>query len=225
MIIRDFISPLDSRKITSRHGFMYAVCARQLHYASETGKMGYTMQAIKAMQWGTDNHSIIKDWLSKNVPNHNFRFEQHYEREINSVGGIDLIGATYDVVSHKMAIEIKPKYSLKAYIQIRVQAFVNPTWDFYVFQYMDLFSKKPIRSILFPVQTGTEKDIAYVARIITALNHKPPRFPTANESNPVCRSCIFFDRCYSESESNWNTFGQIAKLYLSKLDHNSKSIQ
>lgn len=221
MIIRKFESPLDTHKITSRHGYMYAKCPRQLHYASKFGEMGYTLAEIKAMNWGTENHGVVKSWLSASFPEKEFKFEQHYERELpETIGNIDKIGATYDVTSHHMAIEIKPKYTIKAYTQIRVEAFVNPSWNFYVFEYIKLaISKGKIRlsDFLFPVQTGTEKDAVYVARIITALNHTPPRFPDAQPEHPICQTCLYKDRCYSTGDMSWNTFGLMTKPYLAKL--------
>lgn len=217
MIINEFKSPLDTHKLTSFYGYVYGKCPRQLHYASKEGQIGFNPDEIKAMHWGKENHLIIQNWLGREFPEKNFRFEQHYEREINPVGGINTIGATYDVVGHKMAIEIKPLYSIKAYVQIKIQAFVNPTWEYFVFQYLNVVWKKSIREIMFKVKSGTEKDSIYIARIITALNNRPPRFPFASKTHPVCKSCLFNQRCYDDSQMTWETFRNISQSYISKL--------
>lgn len=185
-------NPLTTGIIRSSIGYNYGNCARQLHYMAETNQIFHTQTAIKLMKNGSDKHKQIQKEMFPDMVH-----EYYLTRSIPEIEGINQIACTYDCYSSDKIIEIKPRYSIKAYVQTLIERFVSPTIPIYLYSYLD--------GTLIPLKADYDMSVIYVARIITALKHLPPQVPNAGErsknNNRIklpCASCMFQERCFSE---------------------------
>lgn len=181
-------------KITSTCGYIYGICARQLYYNVKYNKVGYTKKTLESFGYGTKKHHEVEKTIFPNMEH-----ELHIERNVNTVFGIERIGATLDCIDDKKVIEIKPYYSRMAYVQTLIEKYVCPDHDFFIYDYH--------KERLFPIKANLDMAIVYIGRIITAMNRLPPKIPNANYSKEPCKSCIFRKECYETNDKEtWETW-------------------
>lgn len=210
-------------------GYIYGTCARKLYYINQYKEVGFTPQEIRAMQLGREKHIEIQLYMKEKYPDMKFESEYRQIRTIPEIFGIHQVGAKLDLFSplipetipeQSLGIEIKYMYSKKAYYQIAIEKFVFPNTRFRVFQYLNFESQFPDlqKDTMISVKADLEMATVYVARIITALNFKPPRFPDAKFAHPTCRNCIYRQRCYSETDLiTWGQFRNASQYAISRL--------
>lgn len=206
-------------------GYLYGKCARQLHYANKYGKVSFIESEIKAMETGKDIHNIVEKWFKAQWPDASIDNEVKRSFNIEINGQPFLIGAKADLIAYwhpnlrhdyqRTLIEIKYLYGRKAYYQILIEKLVFQDCAIQCFQYGNLDKPKFANQLLIPIKADINMAIVYAGRIITALYNEPPRFPNASYANPVCRSCMYREQCYSNLEQYQS---DLAKT----LDENTK---
>ena len=70
----DYIIPT----LWSHIGYMYGKCARQLHYANQERRIGYSKHDKEAMQTGKDIHEVVEEYIKKIFPD-TTEFSTHEE--------------------------------------------------------------------------------------------------------------------------------------------------
>jgi CRISPR/Cas system-associated exonuclease Cas4 (RecB family) len=178
---------------------LYGLCSRKLWFASKTTEVIRTEEEEKAIERGSKLHSLIEWGIQSAHPDWALKTEQRFSRELPSpIYGVSRVQVTADLVNAKKVIEIKPRYSMRAYIQTLVQKFVLPDHAFEIYGY----AKKEF----FPIKADFKMAQVYVGRILTAIHFLPPRVPNADLTKWPCLDCQFKDKCWKEEQGDWAVF-------------------
>ena len=215
-------------------GYTYGKCSRQLHYANKYGKISFMESEIDAMETGKDVHNTVETWFESQWPDASIDSEVKRSFVVEINGQPFVIGAKADLIAYwhpnlkhdhqKTLIEIKYLYGRKAYYQTLIEKLVFNDMRVMCFQYGNLGKSNFANQLLIPLKADINMAIVYAGRIITSLYHMPPRFPNATYANPVCRSCMYREQCYSNLDLDivgqhdaWNLYKVQSQPYIDAI--------
>ncbi len=223
--IRPFIRPNEEvpPTIRSRHAYTYGKCARLLYYTNQYKKILYTKRDWSNINRGDDVHNALEDMICKQDTG--WIREMDANVEIPEINGIKYVGTHTDLRNSSTVIEIKPVYTRMAYYQTLLQRFVFPHKTFFVLEYAKGLMSEDFRVILdsnwkrhlLPIKADYRTALVYVGRILTSLEIRPPRIPDGIPVENPCKSCLYLDLCYQETDSTWESFNQATELNIQKL--------
>jgi len=214
--IQDFKIYKDNpNTIRASIGWLYGLCARQLHYSYQFGLTVKSQSDIDAMNYGIEKHKEIQEkWLATND---NWIAEMGSISRIlpsdNKFGLPDHLTCSLDLVNlkEKSVIEIKPMYDRKAYIQTLLQKYLFKDFKFHCLEYLT--------DNLIPLKADYNMARIYLIRVLTSLIELPPRFPNSNYNHSVCLSCPFREICYSDDlDSNTKESWQLWTLKTKEIE-------
>jgi len=172
-------------------GYKYMWCARLFNFELNDSSTKLT-EISGMMLLGKQKHIEIEKLHSKQYWLH----EPGKSIQIGDWvlhGHIDLVHRTV-----KLAREIKPKYSIRAYMQTLLYKLLYPE---YIIQCLEYVTGK-----IFDLKADYNMAEVYFKRLVHASETISPRLPFF--PNQKCYNCSYLQRCLNTPDYSWEQFTQ-----------------
>lgn len=214
--------------IRASNGYLYGICSRMYYYAFKYGRIGITAELQKSIDRGNEKHKVYQEILLGKYPNGLIEaykiliLNKHYHNNLYLL----ILSRHLDflVEDLNMAIEIKPHYSIGAYIQILIQKLISPEYNYYCLSYDLTDYQKRSKSDFFNVYPTMKMSKIYLSRILTARKYLTPIPPNHNFNCKICNNCLFYFMCYptpTDTNVSWKVFKVLSKIEYNRFNlHN-----